>query len=150
MEAKIVSVKENPLLDRREAEVEVNHEEEATPSKEDVADRIAAENGLNTDEIDVDHIYTGYGQNQSKAFLKIHQQFDYDEELEEDTIEEEEEQADSQATEEYAEIVSGTITEAKNQLKDLEEPDFKAALNAEKNDKDRKTLKQWLENQIEG
>jgi ribosomal protein S24E len=149
MEAKIVSVKENPLLDRREAEVEVNHEDEATPSKEDVADRIAAENGLNTEEIDVDHIYTGYGQQTSNAFLKIHQQFEYDEELQEDAIEEEE-QEDVQATEEYAEIVSGTITEAKDALKDLEEPDFKAGLNAEKNNKDRKTLKQWLENQIEG
>ncbi len=147
MEAKIVSVKENPLLDRREAEVEVNHEKEATPSKEDVADRIAAENGLNTDEIDVDHIYTGYGQNVSKASLKIHQQFDYNEELEEDAIEEEEK--DVGVTEEYAEIVSGTITEAKDALNDMEEPDFEAALEAEKNNKDRKTLKEWLENQIE-
>ncbi|MFB6174514.1 MAG: hypothetical protein ABEJ87_00885 [Candidatus Nanohalobium sp.] len=148
MEAQIVSVKENPLLDRREAEVEVNHEEEATPSKQDVADRIAAENGLNTDEIDVDHVYTGYGKQTSKAFLKIYQKFDYDEELEEETIEEEEE--DVQVTEEYADIVSGTITEAKEALNDMDEPDFKAALNAEKNNKDRKTLKEWLNNQIEG
>lgn len=148
MEAKITSVKENPLLDRREAEVEVKHEEEATPSKEDVADRIAAENGLNTDEIDVDHIYTGYGKQVSKAFLKIHQQFEYDEELQEDTIEEEEE--DVQVTEEYADIVSGTITEAKEALKDLEEPDFKAALQAEKDNKNRTTLIDWLENQVEG
>lgn len=145
MNAEIVSVKENPLLDRREAEVEVNHKEEATPSKEDVADRIAAENGLNTDEIDVEHIYTGYGKQISKAFLKIHQDFDYDEELEEDTIEEGEE---VEVTQEYEEIVSGTITDAKNELNEMEEPDYKAALEAEKGNKNRTTLIDWLENQL--
>jgi len=146
MEAQIISVKENPLLDRREAEVQVKHEEEATPSKEDVADRIAAENGLNTDEIDVDHVYTGYGKQESKAILKIHQEFEYDEDLEKDAIEDDEE---VQVTQEYEEIVSGTITDAKNQLKDMEEPDFKAALEAEKENKNRTTLTDWLENQME-
>jgi len=147
MEAKITAVKENPLLDRREIEVEVKHEQEATPSKEDVADRVAAENGLNTDEIDVEHVYTGYGRQESKAFLKVHQQFEYDEELQEETIEEDE---DVQVTEEYAEIVSGTITEAKNQLNEMENPDFKASLKAEKENKNRTTLIDWLESQIEG
>ncbi|PSH00458.1 MAG: hypothetical protein BRC30_03400, partial [Nanohaloarchaea archaeon SW_7_46_7] len=146
-EAKITAVKENPLLDRREVEVKVKHEQEATPSKEDVADRVAAENGLNTDEIDVEHVYTGYGRQDSKAFLKVHQQFEYDEELQEETIEEEE---DVQVTEEYAEIVSGTITEAKNQLNEMENPDFKASLEAEKENKNRTTLIDWLESQIEG
>ena len=147
MEAQITSVKENPLLDRREVEVEVKHEQEATPSKDDVADRVAAENGLNTDEIDVDHVYTGYGKQVSKALLKVHQEFEYDEELQEDTIEEDEE---VNVTQEYEEIVSGTITEAKSQLDEMEEPDYKAALEAEKDNKNRTTLTDWLENQIEG
>lgn len=147
MEAQITSVKENPLLDRREVEVEVKHEQEATPSKDDVADRVAAENGLNTDEIDVDHVYTGYGKQVSKALLKVHQEFEYDEDLQEDTIEEDEE---VNVTQEYEEIVSGTITEAKSQLDEMEEPDYKAALEAEKDNKNRTTLTDWLENQIEG
>jgi ribosomal protein S24E len=146
MEAQITSVKENPLLDRREVEVEVKHEEEATPSKDDVADRVAAENGLNTDEIDVDHVYTGYGKQVSKALLKVHQEFEYDEDLQEDTIEEDEE---VNVTQEYEEIVSGTITEAKSQLNEMEEPDYKAALEAEKDNKNRTTLTDWLQNQIE-
>lgn len=146
MEAQITSVKENPLLDRREVEVEVKHEQEATPSKDDVADRVAAENGLNTDEIDVDHVYTGYGKQVSKALLKVHQEFEYDEDLQEDTIEEDEE---VNVTQEYEEIVSGTITEAKSQLDEMEEPDYKAALEAEKDNKNRTTLTDWLENQIE-
>jgi len=147
MEAQITSVKENPLLDRREVEVEVKHEQEATPSKDDVADRVAAENGLNTDEIDVDHVYTGYGKQVSKALLKVYQEFEYDEELQEDTIEEDEE---VNVTQEYEEIVSGTITEAKSQLDEMEEPDYRAALEAEKDNKNRTTLTDWLENQIEG
>lgn len=146
MEAQITSVKENPLLDRREVEVEVKHEEEATPSKDDVADRVAAENGLNTDEIDVDHVYTGYGRQESKAILKVYQEFEYDEDLQEDTIEEDEE---VNVTQEYEEIVSGTITEAKNQLNEMEDPDFNAALEAEKENKNRTTLTDWLQNQIE-
>jgi ribosomal protein S24E len=146
MEAQITSVKENPLLDRREVEVEVKHEQEATPSKDDVADRVAAENGLNTDEIDVDHVYTGYGKQVSKALLKVHQEFEYDEDLQEDTIEEDEE---VNVTQEYEEIVSGTITEAKSQLNEMEEPDYKAALEAEKDNKNRTTLTDWLQNQIE-
>lgn len=145
MEAKITSIKENPLLDRREVEVKVNHKEGTTPSKEDVADRIAAENGLNTDEIDVDHVYTGYGKQESKAILKVHQEFEYDEDLQEDTIEEDE---DVEVTQEYNEIVSGTITEAKNQLNEMEDPDFNAALEAEKENKNRTTLIDWLQNQI--
>ena len=147
MEAQITSVKENPLLDRREVEVEVKHEQEATPSKDDVADRVAAENGLNTDEIDVDHVYTGYGKQVSKALLKVHQEFEYDEDLQEDTIEDDEE---VNVTQEYEEIVSGTITEAKSQLNEMEEPDYKAALEAEKDNKNRTTLTDWLKNQIEG
>lgn len=147
MEAQITSVKENSLLDRREVEVEVKHEQEATPSKDDVADRVAAENGLKTDEIDVDHVYTGYGKQVSKALLKVHQEFEYDEDLQEDTIEEDEEVS---VTKEYEEIVSGTITEAKSQLDEMEEPDYKAALEAEKDNKNRTTLTDWLKNQIEG
>lgn len=145
MEAEITSVKENPLLGRRDVQVNLEHEEEATPSKEDVKSRIAAEHGLDKDEIDVDSIYTGYGRKNSTAYLKITQEFEYDEELEEEAIEEEE----TEVTAEYRDIVSGTITDAKNRLKDLENPDYEAALEAEKDNKNRTTLVDWLESQME-
>jgi len=49
--------------------------------------------------------------------------------------------------EEIEEIVSGTISDAKEAIKDLGEPDFDALLHAEEDNKDRKTFKDWLETQ---
>lgn len=151
MEATITSVRENPLLNRREVEVEVDHEGETTPSKEDIRNRVAAENDLDTEKVEVEHVYTGYGKNTSRGILKIYEEFEYDEELEQNPEEEQtvEEEQDTTVTEEYEEVVSGTITEAKDALGDMDEPDYEAALQAEKDNKDRKTLKDWLETQME-
>lgn len=151
MDTTITSVRENPLLGRREVEVEVEHDGEKTPSKEDVRNRVAAENDLDTEKVEVEHIYTGYGKNTSRGILKVHEEFEYDEDLEENPEEEQvaETEEETQVTEEYEELVSGTITEAKDALGDMEEPDYEAALQAEKENKDRKTLKQWLENQMD-
>ena len=143
MKAKITAVKENPLLDRREAEVSINHEGEATPSEEDVKSRIAAENGLNEEEIDAGSIYTGFGKNSSKAYLKIFQEFEYDEDLQEETIEEE----PVEVTQDYEDAVSGTITDAKDALGDMEDVNWDAAIEAEKENKNRTTLIDWLESQ---
>lgn len=143
MNAQITAVKENPLLDRREAEVSINHEGEPTPSEEDLKSRIAAENGLDEEEIQVESIYTGFGRNSSKAYLKIFQEFEYDENLQEETIEEE----PVEVTQDYEEAVSGTITEAKDALGDMEEVNWEAAIEAEKENKNRTTLIDWLESQ---
>jgi len=155
MEVEITTVKENPLMDRREVEATVNHEKEATPSTADVQSRLAADRGLNKDNVDVKHVYTGYGLQTSKAIIQITEEFEYDEELEEDTIELEETEAedskdskDSEASAEYDEMVSGTITEAKEALNEMEDPDFEAALEAEKDNKNRTTLVDWLEDQL--
>lgn len=149
MEAEISSVKENPLLERREVEVTIDHEGEATPSEEDVISRIAAENNLEKENIQVDGIYTGFGSQTSKATLKVFEEFEYDEDLEEETIQEDEETGtESTASDvEYEEIVSGTITDAKDQIQDMENPDYEKALEAEEANKDRKTFKEWLEAQ---
>jgi ribosomal protein S24E len=143
MNVEITAVKDNPLLDRREAQVEINHEGEGTPSTEDVKSRVAAENGLEEEEVEVGSIYTGFGKNSSKAYLKIFQEFEYDEDLEEDTIEEE----PVEFTEDYKDAVSGTITDAKDVLGDMEDVDWDAAIEAEKENKNRTTLIDWLESQ---
>jgi small subunit ribosomal protein S3 len=49
--------------------------------------------------------------------------------------------------EEIEEIVSGTISDAKDAINDLDNPDYEAILQAEEQDKDRKTFKDWLETQ---
>lgn len=148
MEVEITTVKENPLMDRREVKADVDHSGESTPSEEDVKSRIAAENGIETENIEINHIYTNYGSNNSEAFLHVYEEFEYDEELQEETVEEESEEETTQASAEYTEVVSGTITEAKEALSDMDEADYEAALKAEKADKNRTTLVDWLENQI--
>lgn len=149
MKAEISSVKENPLLGRREVEVTIDHEGEATSSEEDIVSRIAAENNLEEENIEVDGIYTGFGSQTSKATLKVFEEFEYDEELEKEAIEEDEEDptATTDSDVDYEEIVSGTITDAKDQLNELENPDYQQALEAEEANKDRKTFKEWLEAQ---
>ncbi len=151
MEVEITTVKENPLMDRREVEATVNHENEATPSQEDVQSRLAADRGLDKDNVHVKHVYTGYGRQTSKAIIQVTEEFEYDENLEEDTIDMDETTEESDSSDnsaEYGEIVSGTITDAKDALNEMDEPDFEAALEAEKADKNRTTLVDWLEDQI--
>lgn len=146
MNVEIESVRENPLLGRRQVELSVEHEEEATPSREDIKSRFAAENAVDEEEVEVGTIHTGYGRNASTTELKVYEQFDYSEELEEeaDTTSDEVE-----VTEEYDDIVSGTITDAKDAISELEDPDYEALVQAEQENKNRTTLIDWLEGQIE-
>lgn len=63
--------------------------------------------------------------------------------------EEVEEEEGTEASTDYGELVSGTIGDAKEELDDLENPDYSAALEAEKSGKDRKTLKEWLQRRVD-
>ena len=54
------------------------------------------------------------------------------------------------SSEDYSEAVSGTIGEAKEAISEMESPDYEALLEAEKEGKDRKTLKEFIEGKIEG
>lgn len=47
----------------------------------------------------------------------------------------------------YEEIVSGTISDAKDMISELDSPDFDALLEAEENNKNRTTFTDWLERQ---
>jgi large subunit ribosomal protein L24 len=49
----------------------------------------------------------------------------------------------------YEDIVSGTISDAKDQISELDSPDFEALIEAEKANKERKTMIEYLENQKE-
>lgn len=55
---------------------------------------------------------------------------------------------DSEAEDEtdYSEIVNGNMDEVKDRIKEMEDPDFEALIEAEESGKDRKTLKEWIEN----
>lgn len=157
MEVSIKTIRDNPLLGRRNVELEVDHEGEPTPSKEDVTKRFSAENDLDTEKVEIDTLKTGYGSKTAVAKLKVYQDFDYDEELEKDAAEamEEEIEAREQETEtssdtaDYDEVVGGTITDAKSALDEMEDPDWEAALKAEKDSKNRTTLIDWLESRVD-
>lgn len=79
-----------------------------------------------------------------------HEEFEEDEEEDEsEEVEESEEDADSTSDAEYEEVVGGTISDGKDQLQDMENPDYEAALEAEKEGKNRTTFVDWLENKVE-
>ncbi len=71
------------------------------------------------------------------------------EEEELETEEEESEEDTETASADYEEILSGTISDAKDVLEDLENPDWDAALEAEKDNKNRTTFIDWLETRID-
>ncbi|MFB6208753.1 MAG: 50S ribosomal protein L10 [Candidatus Nanohaloarchaea archaeon] len=69
---------------------------------------------------------------------------------EEESSESEEETEEPETDDvDYGEIVSGTISDAKEELQEVENPDWEAALEAEKENKDRSTFKDWLEGKTE-
>jgi len=72
-----------------------------------------------------------------------------DEESEEEPTEETETEETESTETNYEEIVSENIGDVKDALKDLDEPDYEAALEAEKAGKNRKTLVEYLENKKE-
>jgi large subunit ribosomal protein L24 len=76
-----------------------------------------------------------------------------EEETEEAEEPEEPEDTEEEETEttgaDYDDIVGGTISDAKDELNDMENPDYEAALEAEKNNKNRTTFIDWLENKTE-
>ncbi|MFB6244868.1 MAG: 30S ribosomal protein S3 [Candidatus Nanohaloarchaea archaeon] len=67
---------------------------------------------------------------------------------EEETSEDETESGDTEEAD-YDEIVSGTISDAKDELEGMESPDYTAALEAEKDNKNRTTFIDWLEARTE-
>ncbi len=48
----------------------------------------------------------------------------------------------------YEDVLEGTVDEVKNAIKELEDPDYEALLEAEKEGKDRKTVKEFIESRI--
>ncbi|MFB6241923.1 MAG: 50S ribosomal protein L24 [Candidatus Nanosalina sp.] len=71
------------------------------------------------------------------------------EEPEPETDEEAVEEIEEAGPADYEDIVSGTISDAKDQISELESPDFDELIEAEKANKDRKTMIEYLENQKE-
>lgn len=100
-------------------------------------------------------------QDEESEMMEQMQQNDTTEEEETDESEEETEESEAEEKEEtnekgeetrdtdYDELADNTISDIKEKLEEIENPDYEAVLEAEKENKDRKTMKQWLENRVE-
>lgn len=49
----------------------------------------------------------------------------------------------------YEDVLEGTVEDAKNAIRDMEDPDYEDLLEAEVEGKNRKTLREWLEKELE-
>lgn len=52
-------------------------------------------------------------------------------------------------SEDYSELLDQNVDDTKDAIRELEDPDYKELLEAEKGGKDRKTIKEFLENKID-
>lgn len=71
-----------------------------------------------------------------------------EEEPEEDETEEEDREESEDSDDEYEEILSGTVGDAKDAIDEMDSPDYERLLELEKEGKDRKTLKGYLEGKL--
>lgn len=61
-----------------------------------------------------------------------------------------EQETGTNRSEDYSDVVGGTVGEAKDAISEMEDPDYETLLEAEKDGKDRKTLKEFIEGKMEG
>ena len=142
-------------MERNEVTVKIDHRGEATPSKEDVKSRVSAEEDFDPENVEVISVKGRYGSEESTATLKVFGELDLEEyeDVEEkgvdQEVEEEETETEESSGDVYEEAVSGTIGEAKDAVGDMDDVDWDVALEAEKSNKNRTTLVDWLESQKE-
>lgn len=150
MEATINTVRHNPLLERTEFVLDVEHEGEPTPSKESLLGRFTAEQDFDPEKVEVIGVETPFGQDSARARLYVHGEVDldsYEEELEEEPVEAGGSGAEGSADVDYEDLVDNTISDAKSELESIDSPDYNAVIEAEKQNKNRKTFLEWLESQ---
>ena len=72
MELKILEEKENPFFERKEFLILVKHENEATPSRESLAEEIEKMLKIKKEQIEIDYIRTKSGMSESLAKVKVY------------------------------------------------------------------------------
>lgn len=74
MEIDVTATSENPLLEREEFELQIDHTGEATPSVSSVRKSFAAENDFDPEKVEVGSITTAYGGNTSTATVRVYEE----------------------------------------------------------------------------
>jgi small subunit ribosomal protein S3 len=161
---KVRVMKEMPEFMHRDVDVdeEIVHTSSEGEQAEDKSDRIEeilaeAENMTSAEleraieekaeEVDTGDISKGEIRDAFEEFEEDQEESEEEIEEQEEASEEESEDEESEGSSEidYADIVSGTIADAKEQLQDIEDVDFEKALKAEEDGKNRTTFIDWLE-----
>ena len=104
MEIKILSKKENPLLNRTEIEFECDYPSEGTPNLLDVKHKIVALEDSSNDLLVVDNMKPSYGATKAVGLAKVYDSVEKLQEIEEKAViakneEPEEEPAEEEAAE---------------------------------------------------
>lgn len=157
MKVNIQDQTKNPFLNRVRVDGVINHSKEATPSEEEVKGFLSKSLKEDEEKIEIDYIYTRKGRNISdfSALINDVESVDVEEvsEKTEKSEEKDEEQvggeSEAEEEEDYDDILSGTIGEGKEKINDLDSPDYEKLLQMEKDGKDRKGMKGFLEGNLE-
>ncbi len=83
MDVDIISEEENPMLHRTDVTFELVHEE-ATPSRLQVRDSLAAKLNKNADEVVVRQLDTKFGMRKTVGYAKVYQTADHAAEVEQE------------------------------------------------------------------
>ncbi len=113
---------------------------------------------IETGDITIDEVRDAFEEKESGETLTEDEETEEAEETgekgedgdEDEDVTKEEEEGDSGSGVDYDEIVSGTISDAKDALEEVENVDWEAALEAEKDNKNRTTFIDWLETRVSG
>ena len=103
MEIKIISKKENPLLNRTEIEFECNYPTEGTPNLLDVKHKIVALEDSSNDLIVVDNMKPSYGVAKATGLAKIYDSIEKLQEIETKAVLAKNEEPEEEPAEEEAE-----------------------------------------------
>lgn len=150
------SIEDEDAADKTERISEIVQEAENMTAAE--IDRAIEElEGVKTEDISTDEVRKVFEEGGAESGDEEAEENETVEESEEDQTEETEDSEEQQAEEssdedgetDYDELVGGTIGDAKDQLQEMDDTDYEAALEAEKDNKNRTTFIDWLETRVE-
>lgn len=132
MEINVESKEKNPLMDREEFQVKIDHEGEPTPSEKKVIKKFSAENDLDPDKVEVVSVRSSFGTGVSSSVIRV-----YEEKIREETEEpEEEEPEESEEEQEQEESEEEQESEEEEQEQEEESEDDEEPEEAEEPEED--------------
>ncbi len=167
---KVRIMKQMPEFMHRDVDVEeeilhetVEHDEEVPPKSERMEkiiaeaenmtsaeiDRVIEEHEIEDGDITKQEIRDAFEEGGEPEEEDTEDEGEETEEAESKGQVEDESEKETGASSDYGDIVSGTISDAKEKLEEMENVDWEEVLEAEKDDKDRKTFKQWIERRVD-